>query len=64
MHFIKKNPKETHDKKKIYANQHKEFNEFQVGEHVYLRIKPKKISLRNWVMCKTSTSVLGAFRYR
>jgi len=31
---------------KIYAQQQKEFKEFQVGEHVYLRIKPKKNSLR------------------
>ena len=43
---IKKNLKEAQDRQKIYADQDKEFKEFQVGEHVYLHIKPKKSSLR------------------
>ena len=46
MQVIKKNLEASQDRKKNYANQHKEFNEFQVGEHVYLCIKPKKRSLR------------------
>jgi len=44
--IIKRNLKATHDKQKSYANQHIEFKDFLVGEHVYLRIKPKRISLR------------------
>jgi len=44
MHVIKKNLKETQDKHKSDADQHMIFKEFQVGEHVYLCIKPKKSS--------------------
>ena len=36
MKVIKKNLKATHDKHNSYADQHWEFKEFQVGEHVYL----------------------------
>ena len=31
---------------KSYVDQHREFKEFKVGEHVYLCIKPKRSSLR------------------
>eukprot|EP00253_Pinus_taeda_P012799 PITA_12799 len=43
---IKKNLKATQDRQKSYSDQHWVFKQFQVGEHVYLRIMPKKISLR------------------
>eukprot|EP00253_Pinus_taeda_P002470 PITA_02470 len=46
MQAIKKNLKEIQDRHKSYAYQHRVFKEFQVGEHVYLCIDPKKISLR------------------
>ena len=46
MQVIKKNMKATWDRQKIYADQNKMFKEFQVGKQVYLRIKPKKSSLR------------------
>lgn len=46
MQIIKKNVEATQDKQKIYEDQHRVFKEFQVGEHVYLCIKPKKSSLR------------------
>jgi len=42
-----KTVKTTQDRKKSYADQKKLFKEFQVGKHVYLCIKPKKISL--WI---------------
>lgn len=42
MLVIKKNLKETQDRQKSYVDKHRVFKEFQVGEHVYLRIKPKK----------------------
>ena len=45
MKVIKKKLKTKQDRQKSYVNQHRMFNEFQVGDHVYLRIKPKKISL-------------------
>jgi len=46
MQLIKKNLNATQDRQKNSADQHREFKDFWVGEHVYLRIKPKKISLR------------------
>jgi len=45
MQVIKQNLKVAQERQKIYAYQHREFKEFRVGEHVYLRIKPKKSSL-------------------
>lgn len=47
MQVIKKNLKETQDRKKSYADRNRLFKEFQVGEHVYLHIKLKKISF--WI---------------
>lgn len=32
--------------KKSYVDQHRELNDFKVGEHVYLHIKSKRRSLR------------------
>ena len=46
MKFIKKNVQASQDREKSYVDQHRAFKEFQVGEHVYLCIKPKKSSLR------------------
>lgn len=46
MQVIKRNPNATWDRQKSYADQHRELKEFQVGEHVYLCIKPKRSSLR------------------
>lgn len=46
MQAIKNNLKEAQDMKKNYENQHRVFKEFQVREHVYLCIKPKRSSLR------------------
>ena len=45
VYVIKKNLKVTWDRHKSYANQNRLFKEFQVGEHVYFPIKPKKSSL-------------------
>ena len=43
---MKKNLKETQNRKKSYADRNNFFKEFKVGEHVYLRLNPKNISLR------------------
>jgi len=43
--IIKKNLNATQDRQKTYVDQHWVFKEFQVGEHVYLRMNPKKRSL-------------------
>lgn len=39
---IKQHLKATHDKKKSYANLKKMHQEFKVGDHVYLQVKPNK----------------------
>ena len=46
MQVIKRNLNEAQERKKSYAYEHSEFKEFQVGEHLYLCIKPRKSSLR------------------
>jgi len=46
MQFLKKDLKETQDRKKSYGDHHKEFKEFQIGEHVYLCIMLKRSSMR------------------
>jgi hypothetical protein len=43
---IKHNLKVSHDRKKRYANKNKVFIDFKVGEHVFLKVKEKRISLR------------------
>ena len=46
MQLIKKNLEAAEDRKKKYANQNRLFKGFHVGEHVYLHIKPKKITFQ------------------
>jgi len=46
MQVIKKNMKTKHDRQKRCADYNRMFKEFQVGEQMYLHIKPKKRSLR------------------
>lgn len=46
MQVIKKKLKAGYDTQKSYVDRNKLFKEFQVGEHVYLCIKPKKSSLQ------------------
>jgi hypothetical protein len=43
---IKQNLKETQDRHKCYADKNMKAREFKVGENVFLRVKPKKISLK------------------
>jgi hypothetical protein len=43
---IKHNLKATQDRQKIYADKNRTAREFKVGEHVLLKVKPKKISLK------------------
>jgi hypothetical protein len=43
---IKKNLKEAQDRQKVYADKNRIATEFKVGEHVLLKVKPKKISLK------------------
>jgi hypothetical protein len=46
---IKQNLKAAQDRHKFYADKTRIAREFKVGEHVLLKVKPKKNSL-NWVV--------------
>jgi hypothetical protein len=43
---IKQNLKEAQDRQKVYADKNMTDVEFKLGEHVLLKVKPKKISLK------------------
>lgn len=43
---VKKNLKVTQDRYKRYADKGRTFKEFQVGEHVFLKVRAKKSSLK------------------
>ena len=43
---IKHNLKATQDRQKVYVDKNMTIREFKVGEHVLLKVKPKKISLK------------------
>ena len=58
---IKMNLKVEHDRHKIYAYQQWVFKEFQVGEHVYLHIKLKRIYLRIGLCAKLTSQFCGPF---
>ena len=58
---IKKNLKASHDRNKSYEGQDRLFKEFQVGEQVCLRIKPKKSSLRIGTCAKLAPRFCGPF---
>ena len=47
--------------KNIYVDQHRSFKEFQVGEHVYLCINPKRNSLRIGSCAKLAPKYCGHF---
>jgi hypothetical protein len=42
---IMKNLKVTQDRKTSYADKSRKYREFKVGEHVFLKVKAKRISL-------------------
>ena len=49
---IRQSLKAAHDRQKIYADKHRMNREFSVGDHVYLRVKPRKISFEAWKLCQ------------
>jgi hypothetical protein len=58
---IKRNLKVAHDRQKVYANKNKKVREFEVGEHLLLKLKPKKISLKLGSCTKLATRFCGPF---
>ena len=59
---IRKNLKETQDIHKSYADKHRVHREFNVGDHVYLRVREKKISLNLGSCAKQSPRHCGLFK--
>ena len=58
---IRQNLKVAQDKHKIYADKHRVNNELNVGDHVYLRVKAKKSSLKLGSCAKLSPRYCGPF---
>jgi hypothetical protein len=58
---VQQNLKETQDRHKIYANQKRGHVEFQVGDHVYLKVKAHKISLKLGNYAKLAPMFCGPF---
>jgi hypothetical protein len=44
---IKQYLKNTHDRNKIYVDKGREHGEFRVGEHVFLKLKKKRSSMKS-----------------
>ena len=58
---IRKNLKEAQDREKSYADKHRKDREFSVGDHVYLRVREKKSSLKLGSCAKLSPRYCGPF---
>jgi hypothetical protein len=61
MKKIKKNLKDSQDRYKIYADKNKIFRYFKVGEHVFLKFKAKRSSLRLGSFPKLVVRYCGPF---
>ena len=58
---IRQNLKAAQDRQKSYAYKHRMSKEFSVGDHVYLRVRAKKISLKLGSCAKLSPRYCGPF---
>ena len=58
---IRQNPKVAHDRQKSYADKHRMNREFSVGDHVYLKVRAKKSSLKLGSCAKLSPRYCGPF---
>jgi hypothetical protein len=58
---IKKNLKITQTRQKSYANRKRNPREFKMGDHVYLRVRPRKSFLRMGSFFKLSPRYCGHF---
>ena len=58
---IKQNLKAAQDRQKSYADKHRVNREFSVENHVYLRVREKKISLKLGSCAKLSPRYCGPF---
>jgi len=58
---IRQNLKIARDRQKSYVNKNRKFREFQVGEHVFLKVRAKKSSLRLGNCTKLAARFCGPF---
>ena len=58
---IRQNLKSSQDWQKSYADKHRVDREFSVGDHVYLRVGPRKSSLNLGSCAKLSSRYCGPF---
>jgi hypothetical protein len=59
---IKQNLKVTQDRQKSYANKNKTHREFKVGDHVFLKMKANRSSLRLGKCSKLVAKFCGPFK--
>ena len=58
---IRQNLKTTQDRHKSYADKHRVNRDFSVGDHVYLRVRARKSSLKLGNYAKLSPRYYGTF---
>jgi exosome complex RNA-binding protein Rrp4 len=58
---IKQNLKAAQDKQKIYADKNNTHKEFKVGDHVFLKVKDNRSSLKLGSYAKLATRFCGPF---
>jgi hypothetical protein len=58
---IKQNLKASQDRQKVYVEKSRTTRKFKVGEHVLLKVKPKKISLKLGSFTKMEAILCGPF---
>ena len=62
VHEVQKNLKATQERKKHYADLKRKHKEYCVGDHMYLRVKPKKSSLKLGSCMKLAPRFCGTFQ--
>ena len=59
---IRQNLKAAQDRKKVFTDKKRSYHEFGVGDHLYVRIKPMRSTLR-WTSCgKLAPRYCGPFQ--
>jgi hypothetical protein len=58
---IKKNLKASQDRQKIYADKNRTHRDFKVGDHVFLKVKANRSSLKLGICAKLAARFCGPF---
>ena len=58
---VQQNLKEAQDRHKSYEGWKRRHQEFQIGDHVYLKVKERRISLKLWNFSKLAPRFCGPF---